>query len=183
MDKEKDDPSNFSNSMFLDVEEDFLHSKGGCFDLRYKKGLLKSADWREYTDGVLVMDGKGYCGDTALMEASKHGNKTIVESLLSRKEIEEELRLFAHEDMGEIMFAQVDVNAQNKCGKTALMYAARWAREDIAEMLLAQGADPNLKDEDGWTALTRSTIWGNKEISRMLLAHGANPSPLYNNLW
>uniref|UniRef100_UPI002587F421 ankyrin repeat domain-containing protein n=1 Tax=uncultured Massilia sp. TaxID=169973 RepID=UPI002587F421 len=38
-------------------------------------------------------------------------------------------------------------------GKTALMFAAMFNREDIARLLLARGADPALRDADGVSPL------------------------------
>lgn len=46
-----------------------------------------------------------------------------------------------------------DVNTQDKDGWTALMYAVRYGRQDIANALLQTGADVNVRNKDGKTAL------------------------------
>lgn len=39
-----------------------------------------------------------------------------------------------------------DVNIADRSGATALFWAARFSRKEIAEMLLAAGANPNIAD-------------------------------------
>ena len=60
---------------------------------------------------------------------------------------------------------------------TALMGAALYEYNDVAELLLERGANPNIQDDDGFTALMLSAVQyrdNNTEIIELLLAHGAN---------
>ena len=67
------------------------------------------------------------------------------------------------------MLAQgADVNAKNKLGVTALMFAVGYGHNDTVETLLADGADVNPKNKNGVTALMAAEMIGNKEIVRML---------------
>lgn len=47
----------------------------------------------------------------------------------------------------------VDVNAQNQSGETALHYCVRLGREDLMQVLLTAGANPLVKGKDGKTLL------------------------------
>ena len=75
----------------------------------------------------------------------------------------------------------MDVNAKDD-GRTPLSYAASWGDEEIAELLIAKGADVNAKDEDGTTPLDWAIFGYNvvegeakaaqKEIADLLRKHG-----------
>ena len=65
------------------------------------------------------MNSKDKCGQTALMEASWHGNKEIVELLIA---------------------SGADVNAKDNEGATALMRASHLRNNDIIELLKKHGA-------------------------------------------
>ena len=45
-----------------------------------------------------------------------------------------------------------NVNAKDKGGRTALIFAARSCHTETAELLLKHGADVNARNKDGWTA-------------------------------
>ena len=47
-----------------------------------------------------------------------------------------------------------DINAKDKNGWTALMFAARNGYDKIAQLLIKSGADIKAKDRDGKTALS-----------------------------
>jgi ankyrin repeat protein len=55
----------------------------------------------------------------------------------------------------ELLGKGEDVKAQNKIGKTALIFAASEGHTKVVEALLKAGADPKQKDKDGATASTR----------------------------
>jgi len=55
----------------------------------------------------------------------------------------------AHEMLSE----GVDVNEQDDFGWTALQLAAVYGRKEIADVLLANNADPNIRNSVGRTAL------------------------------
>jgi ankyrin repeat protein len=63
----------------------------------------------------------------------------------------------------------------------ALHWAAAEGHEDVAEALIAHGADVNLKDNDGDTPLHKVTSRGHKEIVELLIAHGADVNAQNND--
>ena len=68
--------------------------------------------------------------------------------------------------------AGVDVNAKSdKLGTTPLHYAAKRGEKEIAELLIANGADVNARGMMGWTPLSWAA---NKEIAELLIAKGAD---------
>jgi ankyrin repeat protein len=87
-------------------------------------------------------------------DAAFHGNRQQVASLI---------------DSGKDVNARDDVN-----GWTGLMWAASQGYPEIAEYLLAHGADPNLKDDQGHTALYIASIRDRLEIVKLLLAQKAD---------
>ncbi|KAK3753717.1 hypothetical protein QZH41_013809, partial [Actinostola sp. cb2023] len=67
-----------------------------------------------------------------------------------------------------------DVNMVNNEGKTALMEAARWGRNEIALALINDGADVNLADKEDETALMKAAFVGRNEIALALINGGAD---------
>jgi ankyrin repeat protein len=67
----------------------------------------------------------------------------------------------------------VDIDARNQQGETALIIAAWYGREELAELLLKKGADANVKTRKGLTALKVAKANGYEGIVKKLLAYGA----------
>ena len=67
----------------------------------------------------------------------------------------------------------VDVNARNEHGMTALMRAARNGHVIAVRMLLNGGADPNVARNDRFTALALAAFFGHTESVRILIEYGA----------
>jgi len=65
-----------------------------------------------------------------------------------------------------------DVNWKDQNGKTLLHYAAWKGHKEIAELLIANGAEVDVK-VDGWTPLHLAAHWGQKEIAELFLANGS----------
>jgi ankyrin repeat protein len=65
---------------------------------------------------------------------------------------------------------EIDVNVQNKNGKTALMLAANNKETEVVKLLLkAPGMDVNIQDKDGDTVLMYSAMYGCESIVKLLL--------------
>lgn len=74
----------------------------------------------------------------------------------------------------------VDVNARDKYGNPALMYAAGYGKTEIVQTLIDKGADINAKNNGGQTSLMWAsssvilTKGADVEVVQLLLAKGAN---------
>ena len=68
---------------------------------------------------------------------------------------------------------QVDVNATDINGKTALMWAINSGNSDIAKSLIMNGADANIIDNHGETALMLAELVEAKELVQLLKKYGA----------
>jgi len=71
-------------------------------------------------------------------------------------------------------YGDININAKDKNGNTALMCAASSDKIDIARILLDAGADVSVGNKGGNTALKIATeINDQKEIARLRLEAGA----------
>ena len=59
-------------------------------------------------------------------------------------------------------------------GDTAIIWAARKNRDDVAKVLLENGADANFVRVGGWPALMVAALGGNIQVAKVLMAYGAN---------
>ena len=78
--------------------------------------------------------------------------------------------------------AKAELDAPDKAGWTALMYAARGGHLDIARLLLQRGASVNVTNSKGWTALMFAS-WlptPNEPLVRCLMQAGADASARNN---
>ena len=69
--------------------------------------------------------------------------------------------------------ADVELKCVN-CGGTVLGHAAFGGHKEIAELLIAKGADVNAKDSARWTPLLHAADEGHKEVAELLIAKGAD---------
>jgi hypothetical protein len=74
----------------------------------------------------------------------------------------------------ELKTKQVDVNAKNRYGVTALIDASYRGQKEQVEWLIIKGADLNARDNQGDTALMSAAIRGHSEIVELLIANGAD---------
>lgn len=57
-----------------------------------------------------------------------------------------------------LIAAGVDLDRQEKCGKTTLHYVVKNSNLDVAVLLLKAGANPNIEDKTGMTSLELSQL-------------------------
>ena len=76
----------------------------------------------------------------------------------------------------EMLGHGTNVNARDKEGRTALMFAVVNHHLNTAQTLLNYGADVKVKANDGFTALMLAVLGGDTEIVEALLAGGADPN-------
>jgi ankyrin repeat protein len=77
--------------------------------------------------------------------------------------------------------AGTDVNEKDDFfGRTPLYDSAMRGQKEVAELLIANGADVKVKDIDGWTPLRKAAYYGHKEIVELLIANGADVNAMIN---
>lgn len=119
-------------------------------------------------------------GVSMIMLATYYGNKDIAAMLAARVPALDVFEASAVGNLGrvkEIVGAQPDIiNAFAPDGFYPLGLAAFFSHADIAEFLLAHGANPNVaaSNPQRVTALHAATASGNLSIAKMLIAHGAD---------
>ena len=64
------------------------------------------------------------------------------------------------------------MNAKHEDGWTPLHWAAHKGHREIAELLIANGAEVNAKDNNGWTPLHLAVDGGHTETADLLRKHG-----------
>ena len=133
----------------------------------------------------------GPYGSTPLMAAADRGYNQIVEALLSAgadvnaQDGNGDTALLLFLDAGDgrrkrnveeypvlvgtlLRVKNINVNAQNKKGETALMRAVRLGSVDSVRLLLSAGANTNVADKVGDTAYVLAYENGNAEIEKLL---------------
>ena len=66
------------------------------------------------------------------------------------------------------------MNPKREDGATPLLMAAVAGHKEIAELLIATGADVNAKDKKGWTLLQHAVMMSKREIVGLLITKGAD---------
>ena len=84
------------------------------------------------------------------------------------------------EAVKKFLAAGTDVNVMDNMVRTPLHRAAENDRKQVAELLIAEGADVNAKGDDG-TPLQFAAIVGSGEIVELLIANGADVSAKDND--
>ena len=96
-------------------------------------------------------------GITALLEAVTKDNREMAALLLANK-----------------ADTEIKYNIGNPGVRTILQYAVENGKKEMAESLLAHGAQVNAQDDTGRTALHLAVSHGSSPMVEMLLAHGAD---------
>ena len=81
------------------------------------------------------------------------------------------------QDLENILAVELDLNASDETGQTALMIAVRGNRLDIAKKLIINGADVNQSSFSGLTALHYAALENYGRMAKLLLENGANVDP------
>ena len=66
------------------------------------------------------------------------------------------------------------MNAKDKHARTPLHFQAYRGHREVAELLIASGADVNARDEEGSPALVYALSNGHTGIAELLIAKGAD---------
>ena len=77
-------------------------------------------------------------------------------------------------DLHDLTVTMLDVNAKHKSESTPLHKAAEGGYKEIAELLIAKGAEVNAKSIIGMTPLHYAAMFSHKEIAELLIAKGAD---------
>ncbi len=124
---------------------------------------------------VCGFDQKGYM---AIQWAAYRGHKEVVELLLANGA---ECTLLVAAAIGDLEKTRAILKentelvfGKDAAGGTPLEYAAYWGHKEVAELLLANGANVNARNNDGTTVLNTAAYQGHKEIVELLLANGAD---------
>ncbi len=104
---------------------------------------------------LLAASGPVLAAGSEVADAAAKGDRNAVRSLIQRK---------------------VDVNAPQVDGTTALHWAARVDDLDLADMLIAAGANISAANREGVTALQLASINGSAPMLQKLLKAGADPN-------
>jgi len=70
-------------------------------------------------------------------------------------------------------YLQEGANAKDETGSTPLHAAVDLGHKDVAEMLIAKGADLNAKTHTGMTPLGSAVGWVRTDVAELLKKHGA----------
>jgi ankyrin repeat protein len=161
----------------------------------YGSTALIDASFKGHKQAVelLILEGanlnaRGKLGDTALMNAALKGHIEIVEFLISKgadvsltdnwgnTALIDSAKYARDAACGVIALLvdhNADVNAKNKLGLTALIFAAQGGHVENLGCLIAEGADVNAKSKSGETALKFAETSERKDIIDLLKENGA----------
>jgi ankyrin repeat protein len=129
--------------------------------------------------GARVNDAESSRGQTALMWASAQGHSAIVTTLLDHgADVRARSRVRpALVNRGDYNGGRANrLEDVGRGGFTALMFAARNGDVDVAESLVAAGADVNDAAPDGTAPLLMAAHSGHGPLAALLLRHGADPN-------
>lgn len=141
----------FKFAIYLIVVSCILNATAGSFDDFFRAVRTDNAS------GVATLLERGFDpnshdekGQPALGLAVREGSDRVVDVLLKQQ--------------------QLDVNARNNVGETALMFAALQGRLELAKRLIGQGATVG---QDGWNALHYAATGPEPKLVELLLQRGA----------
>jgi hypothetical protein len=126
---------------------------------------------------VLQTKETSYCKDWDSVPDTKADPGVVSEGTVWRHDPElasDIARAKARKEASDMELLLAHVNAWDNDGRTPLYAAAAAGKKEVAELLLAHGADVNAGTRSGETPLGAAARAGNREVAELLLAHGAD---------
>ncbi|MEM4295602.1 MAG: ankyrin repeat domain-containing protein, partial [Candidatus Anstonellales archaeon] len=153
-----------------------------------KKEILSLADKGEYEKiAEMIISDKSRKVGIALKGINKEKAEELMEN--EYEQMRENAKLINSSKNGDIIgvvkafLNGADVNAKDKYGNTALIWATENNNTDIVELLIKAEVDVNVQDKDGRTALMYAAKHGNTEIVKLLRKGGAAVNQEDNYGW
>ncbi|KAH8586888.1 hypothetical protein B0O99DRAFT_527789, partial [Bisporella sp. PMI_857] len=172
-----------------------------CIQTRHRTRMRKSKDLGicgSIAPGEIYLDDTltnlmNFGEPTALLHAAERGLEDVVWLLLTRSDIEADLKdedgrtalshavRGGHEAVVKILLARsdIEVDLKDKDGRTLLWWAVQNGHDAVVrlllKLLLEKSADVEAKDkEDGWTPMLIAAQNGHEAVARLLLENGAD---------
>jgi len=127
--------------------------------------------------GADVNIGEAKYNKTAAEFAMRRNHTEIVQLLVSKgadiSPLQFALYMKDEAKARSLIEGGADVSRRTPTGTTPLDRAVDAGLKDIAELLIAKGADVNAKNNQNWTPL-HSAVYGHMEIVELLITEGAN---------
>jgi ankyrin repeat protein len=129
---------------------------------------------------IFLADARGDDGTSALLTAIYHGEEEIVDIILESGPtltIHEAAAAGIDDRVRELIRDRSAINSYSHDGWTPLHLAVFFNQNQIAELLIEEGANVNAvaKNAQGVTPLHSALANKNVRIAKMLLQHGADP--------
>ncbi|GFS00704.1 ankyrin repeat and SOCS box-containing 13 [Elysia marginata] len=127
----------------------------------FSKGDVTALEELQEEATATVYGGLDYiqCNPPIILLAASHGQVSVLKYLLD---------------------LQVDVDATDVCGMTALHEACKHGHQECIELLLPKSKDIDRRDIWGRTPLVKALVYRNLDAAKFLLEHGANPNAVDN---
>ena len=86
--------------------------------------------------------------------------------------------------MRKLCEAGVDIDRQDRLGRTALFQASAAGNVEVVEILLSHGADPNIWSENGLSPIYQAIMNRHKGVVELLLSRNPMiPSTVLSSIW